>query len=141
MTLTVEFDLKQAVLSNDTFGPREVRQMQEAIARDFSQYAVLRDAVGELQTREEQTPASRVRLGVCLYLLGRYYRAIEVLRAGRRRGHGPLLYGQVPLRPAGLRRGDREATQAAATAGYDGGDCALGACRSVRYGRRPRRPR
>ncbi len=47
---------------------------------DFSQYQVLRDAVNELQAKEEQTPASNVRLGVCLYLLGRYYRAIEVLR-------------------------------------------------------------
>ena len=43
MTQTVEFDLKQAVLLNDSFGPREVRQMQEVIARDFSQYAVLRE--------------------------------------------------------------------------------------------------
>src|SRR3990172_3202114 len=80
MSQTVEFDLKQIVLLNDTFGPREVRQMQEAIARDFSQYAVLRDAVGELQSREDHTPASRVRLGVCMYLLGRYYRAIEALK-------------------------------------------------------------
>ena len=68
MAQTVEFDLKQSVLQNDTFGPREVRQMQESIARDFSQYVVLRDAVGELQNREEHTPASFVRLGVCLYL-------------------------------------------------------------------------
>ena len=79
MALTAEFDLKQCVLMNDAFGPREVRQMQDAIAHDFSQYAVLRDAVGELQSREEPTPASQVRLGVCMYLLGRYYRAIEAL--------------------------------------------------------------
>ena len=64
MSQTVEFDLKHVVLANDTFGPREVRQMQEAVGRDFSQYAILRDAVGELQNREDHTPASRVRLGV-----------------------------------------------------------------------------
>jgi DNA-directed RNA polymerase subunit alpha len=81
MTQVVDFDLKRVVLLNDTFGPRDVSQMQEAIARDFSQYAVLRDAVNELQAKnEEPTPASNVRLGVCLHLLGRYYRAIEVLR-------------------------------------------------------------
>ena len=80
MTQILDFDLKRLVLVNDTFGPRDVRQMQDAIARDFSQYQVLRDAVNELQAKEEQTPASNVRLGVCLYLLGRYYRAIEVLR-------------------------------------------------------------
>ena len=82
MPQSLEFDLKQTVLLNDTFGPREVRQMQEAIAHDFSQYHVLRDAVGELQNREEHTPASNVRLGVCLYLLGRYFRAIESLKRG-----------------------------------------------------------
>ena len=102
MAQTVEFDLKQTVLQNDTFGPREVRQMQEAIARDFSQYAVLRDAVGELQNREEHTPASHVRLGVCLYLLGRYYRAIEILKQADGGAMTPLLSGEVPFRPAGV---------------------------------------
>ena len=40
MAQTVEFDLKQSVLRNDTFGPREVRQMQDAIAQmqRFSSY-------------------------------------------------------------------------------------------------------
>ena len=55
-------------------------QIRDAIARDHTNYQRLRDAVGELQAKEEQTPASKVRLGVCLYLLGRYYRAIEVLK-------------------------------------------------------------
>ena len=76
------FDLKQTVLLNGTFGPREVEHIVQSIARDFSQYRVLRDAVAELAAREDQSPASRVRLGVCLYLLGRYYRAIEVLKQG-----------------------------------------------------------
>ena len=140
MPQTIEFDLKQTVLQNDTFGPREVRQMQEAIARDFSQYAVLRDAVGELQSREEQTPASHVRLGVCFYLLGRYYRAIEILRQGRRRRDDALLPGEVPLRPAGVPRGACGSYKAAEKAGYDAGDCVLGAGRSAalcqRCGRR-----
>ena len=104
MAQTAEFDLKQSVLMNDAFGPREVRQMQEVIAHDFSQYAVLRDAVAEVQAREEQTPASQVRLGVCLYLLGRYYRAIEVLSQADGGAMAHLLPGQVPLRPARVPR-------------------------------------
>ena len=108
---TVEFDLKRVVLQNDTFGPREVRQMQEAIARDFSQYAVLRDAVGELQSREEHTPASQVRLGVCLYLLGRYYRAIEVFKQADGGAMAHYLSGQVPFRPAGVRTRRSRATR------------------------------
>ena len=46
----------QARLSfrNSTFGPREIdADLQTAIAEDYSQYGVLRDAVGELEAREE----------------------------------------------------------------------------------------
>ena len=131
MSETLEFDLKQVVLLNDTFGPREVRQMQEASARDFLQYAVLRDAVGELQTREDHTPASRVRLGVCLYLLGRYYRAIEVLM----QADGGAMAHYYLAKCHFARQEYREAIesyQAAAKAGYDGGQCALGRAEAFR---------
>ncbi len=134
MAQTVEFDLKQTVLRNDTFGPREVRQMQEAIAHDFSQYAVLRDAVGELQGREEDhTPASRVRLGVCLYLLGRYYRAIEVL--GQADGGAMARYYLAKCHFA--RQEYRQAVDsysAAEKAGYEAGQCALGRAEALRCG-------
>ncbi len=137
MSQTVEVDLKHIVLSNDSFGPREVRQMQEAISRDFSQYAILRDAVGELQTREDQTPASRVRLGVSLYLLGRYYRAIEVLKQadGGAMAHFYLAkahFGRQDY-PAAI-----ESYKEAEKAGYDAGACALGRAEAQRYGNDPR---
>ena len=72
MTQMLDFDLKRLVLVNDTFGPREVRQMQDAIARDFSQYPVLRDAVNELQAKEEQTPGQQGAAGSMSIPLGRY---------------------------------------------------------------------
>ncbi len=132
MSQTVEFDLKQTVLLNDTFGPREVRQMQEAIAHDFSQYAVLRDAVGELQSREDHTPASRVRLGVCMYLLGRYYRAIEMLK----QADGGAMAHYYLAKCHFARQEYREAIdsyKAAEKAGYDVGDCTLGRAEALRY--------
>ena len=132
MAEIVEFDLKQVVLQNDTFGPHEVRQMQDRIACDFSQYAVLRDAVGELQNREEHTPASNVRLGVCLYLLGRYYRAIEVLLQadGGAMAHYYLAKCHFARQeyPEAL-----ESYQAAEKSGYDAGGCALGRAEAFRY--------
>ncbi len=132
MALTVEFDLKQTVLQNDTFGPREVRQMQENIARDFSQYAVLRDAVGELQARQEPTPASQVRLGVCLYLLGRYYRAIEVLQLAD--GGAMTHYYMAKCHFARQEYAAAvESYMAAEKAGYNAGDCALGKAEAMRY--------
>ena len=136
MVQTVEFDLKQSVVRNDTFGPREVRQMQEVIARDFSQYAVLRDAVNELQSREEHTPASNVRLGVCLYLLGRYFRAIEILK----QGDGGAMAHYYLAKCHFARQAYTEAIEsykAAERAGYNAGDCALGRAEALRYASDP----
>jgi DNA-directed RNA polymerase subunit alpha len=133
MPQTAEFDLKQLVLLNDTFGPRDVRQMQDAIGRDFSQYAVLRDAVGELQTREDHTPASRVRLGVCQYLLGRYFRAIETLKQsdGGAMAHFYIAKSHFARQnyPEAI-----ESYKSAEKAGYDAGTCALGRAEALRYG-------
>lgn len=132
MTQSVEFDLKQTVLLNASFGPRDVRQMREAIARDPSQYRVLRDAVQELQAKEEHSPASLVRLGVCLYLLGRYYRSIEVLK----QGDGGALAHYYLAKACFARQHYAETLasyQAAAKAGYDAGDCALGRAEALRY--------
>ena len=80
MSQATDFDVKQVILLDGPFGPAEVRQIREAITRDHSNHARLRDAVTEVQAKEELTPASMVRLGVALYFLGRYYRAIEVLK-------------------------------------------------------------
>ena len=66
-----EVDLKEIVLSNSSFGPHEIAQLTEAIGEDYSQFSILRDSVAELEVREERSPATAVRLGVCYYLLGR----------------------------------------------------------------------
>lgn len=132
MAQSLEFDLKQTVLLNDTFGPREVRQMQETIAQDFSQYHVLRDAVGELQNKEDHTPASNVRLGVCLYLLGRYFRAIEALK----QGDGGAMAHYYLAKSHFARQEYKEALEnykAAELGGYDAGECALGRAEALRY--------
>ena len=127
MTQTVEFDLKQMVLLNDTFGPREVRQMQEAIARDFSQYAVLRDAVGELQAQDEEPdPGQQRALGRLPVSAGPVLSGDRSAAEGRRRGDGPFLSGQVAFRPAKNTTRPWKSYQAAEKAGYDAGECALG---------------
>ena len=132
MSQVVEFDLKQTVLQNDAFGPREVRQMQAAISQDFSQYAVLRDAVAELHARQEHTPASQARLGVCLYLLGRYYRALEVLAEAD--GSAMVHYYVAKCHFARQEyQAAVESYKAAEKAGYDAGQCALGRAEALRW--------
>ena len=81
---TSDFDLKQVVLYNGTFGPREIEKLTSVICRDFTQFEILKEAVGELETKKEEelSPASHVRLGVCLYLIGRFLDAMSVLKKG-----------------------------------------------------------
>ena len=107
MVQSVEFDLKQAVLVNGPFGPAEVRQMEAAIARDHADYAVLRDAVAELQAKEEQRPPAWSAWAVPVPA-GPLLSGHRDAQAGRRRRHGPLLPGPVLLRPATIRPGRRE---------------------------------
>src|SRR4051794_11646542 len=82
MVQAVELDVKQIVVSNGPFGPKEIARLSSAIAEDFSQYRAVRDAVAELEVTPDRSPASSVRLGVCYYLLGRYQPAITALKAG-----------------------------------------------------------
>ncbi|MGA2031701.1 MAG: DNA-directed RNA polymerase subunit alpha C-terminal domain-containing protein [Thermoguttaceae bacterium] len=128
----MEVDIRQLVLVNGPFGPAEVRQMQETIARNHLNYKILRDAVQELQAKEEQTPASMVRLGVCLYLLGRYYRGIEVLK----QGDGGAMAQFYLAKSYVARQSYQEAIDcylAAEKAGYEAGECALGRAEALRY--------
>jgi len=132
MTVAAEFDIRQVILVSGPFGPAEVRRIREAIGHDQGDFQKLRDAVNDLQAKEEQTPASRVRLGVGYYLLGRYFRAIEVLRQadGGALAHFYLArayFGREEYREA------VESYKAAERAGYDAGDCALGRAEALRY--------
>ncbi len=136
MVTSVEFDVKQAILVNGPFGPAEVKQIREAISKDHANFQNLRDAVNELQTKEEQTPASMVRLGVALYLLGRYYRASEILKQadGGAMAHFYLaksLFAREHYKEA------VESYQSAEKAGYDAGICALGRAEALRYAANP----
>ncbi len=132
MSQGLEFDLKQMVLLNGRFGPREIEQMVDAIAADFSQYRTLREAVGELETTEDQSPAGNVRLGVCLYLLGRYQRSVEVLKKG---DGGALAHFYQAKSYFALRDYPKalEEYDAAGRAGYHSDGCALGKAEALRY--------
>ena len=122
--LQVGVDVKQLVLMNASFGPREVQQIVDVIAEDYSQYRVLRDAVAELESRDDLSPASMVRLGVCMFLLGRYRRALDILAKG---DGGALARYFIAKSHAALGDFDAAATncQAAKKAGYSADECSL----------------
>ncbi|HUT95775.1 MAG TPA: DNA-directed RNA polymerase subunit alpha C-terminal domain-containing protein [Thermoguttaceae bacterium] len=131
MAQGLQVDLKQMVLFNGSFGPREIEQMADAMAGDYASYRTLRGAVAELEEKEDQSPASNVRLGVCLYLLGRYERAVDCLRRG---DGGALAHFYMARAFFALRRYDAavDSYGAASRAGYNGDDCTLGRVEALR---------
>ena len=137
MSQDLQTDLKQIVLSNGPFGPQEINRIVQTVAEDFSQYRVLRDAIAELEVREERSPATAVRLGVLYYLLGRYSAAIQTLKAG---DGGALAHFYIGKANFALQH-YHEAVQsytAAEKAGYNKDQCALARAEALRYSRDPK---
>jgi DNA-directed RNA polymerase subunit alpha len=132
MAQGLEPDLKQLVLFDGSFGPREIGQMAGAIAQDFSAYRALREAVGELEVKEDLSPAGNVRLGVCLYMLGRYQRAIDALQRG---DGGALAHFYMAKAHFALEdyQAAIESYDAAGQASYARDACVLGRAEAVRY--------
>src|SRR5262245_24983316 len=132
MVTVVHSDLRDIVLSNSTFGPREINQLTNSIADDFNQFSALRDAVAELETREDRSPAAAVRLGVCYFLLGRYRQAQETLSSADGGALAHFYLGKTKFAlgdyPAAIK-----AYESAKKAGYNGDDCSLAISESYRY--------
>lgn len=131
MASVTDVDVKQLVLSDSTFGPREIATLVGAMADGFSNYRQLREAVQLLELRESPTPASNVRLGVCLYLLGRYDRAIEFLSRADGGALAHFYLGRARF-ASGRYREAIQSYEAAAAAGYDAGQCALARAEALR---------
>lgn len=134
-----EFDLKQVILIDGSFGPKETERLTEAVSRDMTQFDLLREAVSELEdkeSREELSPAGRVRLGVGLYLTGHYDMASEMLK----KGDGGALALFFLARAQFARENFDEALKnydRSQKAGYNVDDCTLGKAEIYRYLNRP----
>ena len=131
MAQGLDIDLKQIVVLGGSFGPREIARIADAVSSDSSQLQTFRDAVNELATKEDPNPASNVRLGVCHYLLGQFYLAIESLRHGDGGALAHFYLAKCYL----ARKQYAEALvsfEAAANAGYNADDCALQRTQTLR---------
>ena len=121
-----DFDLRQLVQMNCSFGPQEIERINRAIAAKYSNFRVFHDAVNDLEAHEdEQSPAGMVRLGVCLYLLGKYRRSLSVLQRG---DGGALAHFYMAKSYFALKNyeGAEKEYQCAKQAGYSADSCALG---------------
>jgi DNA-directed RNA polymerase subunit alpha len=124
-------NVKQIVLANSTFGPKEVQEILDALAEDPTAHRTLREAINELEASEDRSPAAAVRLGVCHYLLGRYQLALETLKTG---DGGALALFYIAKAQQGLDNHEAaiDSFTAAAKAGYQSDVCALGKVESLR---------
>src|SRR5437868_14669675 len=131
-TTATPIDIRDIVLSNNTFGPREISQLLSTISEDYQQFGVLRDGGSELEVREDRSPAAAVRLGVCQFILGRYRQSIETLRSadGGALAHFYIGKSQFSL---GHHAEAIKSYAAAKSAGYNGDDCALATSEAYRY--------
>ena len=138
-TTTAGFDVKQALLYDGVFGPKETQRLAQVVSRDFSQFEILRDSVQELQDKEkrgELSPAAKVRLGVGLYLTGNYADAKATLKSS---DNGALaLFYLARTLSAMEQYGDALKTyDSAKKAGYNSDDCSLGKAEVYRCMKEP----
>ncbi|MHB1036697.1 MAG: tetratricopeptide repeat protein [Pirellulales bacterium] len=132
MVQGVDVDVKGLVVSDGPFGPREIEHLVAAIAQDFSLYRTLRDAADELAAKEDLSPAGKVRLGICQFLLGRYTQAVQTLQNA---DGGALAHFYMGKSYFALEKYDLAvASYALATqAGYGADLCALAQAEARRY--------
>ena len=127
MTINADFDVRQTVLAVGAFGPREIDQLRDSVSRDAKKFEELKEAVNELKTKDEDelSPAARVKLGVCMFLVGNYDGALESLKKGDGGALAQFYFAKLHF----VRREFDEAIKtydAAQTAGYNSDDCVLG---------------
>ena len=126
MVLSQDFDLKQLVQMNCSFGPQEIDRINRCIAAKYSNFRIFQDAVNELEAHEEeQSPAGMVRLGVCLYLLGKYNRCLNVLSHGDGGALAHFYMAKANYALKNYTEAER-AYQRAKVAGYSADACMLG---------------
>ncbi len=131
MSQILEVNVREIIISNGSFGPREIQQIANGIADDYRQFKVLKEAVAELDGSDSRTPASSVRLGVGLFFLGQYRRAAEVLANA---DSGALSYYYLGKSQYELGKYEEaiRSYQSAKMGGYNGDECALAICEALR---------
>ena len=135
VVLPPDFDLKQTVLTDGSFGPLETERLAYALSVDITQVDLLRNAIDELEAEESRnklSPAGRVRLGVAYYLLGHYDSALVSLRKGDG-GALALFYIARALFALGQYAEALKNYDAAQKTGYSADECTLGRAEVYRY--------
>ena len=130
--VTPGIDIREIVLSNQSFGPQDIERITRAIEEDLTQVALLRDAVNELQQSSNLSPATMTRLGVSQYLLGKFREAEQTLRQGDGGALAQYYLGKSCFQMEQYERA-LEYYDAAEKAGYTSEWCQLSRAEVYRY--------
>ena len=125
-------DLKEVILSNNSFGPSDVTEIRQMIAENYGHFAELRDAVQTMEEDPALTPAGKTKKGVCQFLLGKFPGALATLQSAD--GSATALF-YAARSMFELKRYDDaiETYQQAQRAGYNEDQCKIFIAESHRY--------
>lgn len=128
-------DLREIFLSNSSFGPREIAEINNEISNNFAQFSVLKEVVAEMAQMTERTPASSVKLGVGYYILGDYHKCVEALTNADSGAVANYYLGKAYF---ALEKYDEAiaAYEASTKGGYDKDYCNLGIIEALRISNR-----
>jgi DNA-directed RNA polymerase subunit alpha len=131
MAQALEAGIKNWALSNAPLSPADVMEAMQAIAVDPANFRALAEAVGELENREDLSPADKVRLGICYYLLGRFRLANATLSSADGGALAMFYLGKARF-AQGDYRGAEDAYQQASKAGFPGDAVTLARSEALR---------
>ncbi len=131
MSQVSESGVKNWALGNSPLSPADVADAMQAISVDMANFRALGEAVQELEGRESPSPAEKVRLGICYYLLGRFRLAQGALSTADGGALAMYYLGKARFAQSDFRNAD-EAYQQSAKAGYPANDVTLARAEALR---------
>ncbi|MEE2936834.1 MAG: DNA-directed RNA polymerase subunit alpha C-terminal domain-containing protein [Planctomycetota bacterium] len=125
-------DLKEMVLSNNSFGPSDVGTIRTAIAENYGHFGELRDAVNEMEVDDTLSPSGKTKMGVCQFLLGKFSESLQTLQVAD--GSAMALFYQARgLFEVGRYDEAIGVYQQAQRSGYNEDQCNIGIAEAHRY--------
>ena len=128
-------DLREIFLSNSSFGPREIEEINHEISNNYAQFAVMKDVIAEMAGHTERTPAAAVKLGVGYYILGSYAKSAEILTNADSGAVANFYLGKAYF-AQGKHDEAIASFEASTKGGYDKDYCNLGIVEALRYSNR-----
>jgi DNA-directed RNA polymerase subunit alpha len=125
-------DLKDTVLSSNSFGPNDVTRIRKVISENYGHFSELREAVQEMEVDDLLSPAGKTKMGVCQFLLGKFSLALTTLQSAD--GSAMAFFYQARSQ---FELGNYDEAIAAYTqaqkSGYNDDQCKIGIAEAHRY--------